>query len=71
MDTLTSHQSDHKIRLNSEEIQQLEQLKTELEGMKNALENLNGKSQYEIAGRVREFQDKEHEIRQFLKKLGL
>ncbi|MBF0585284.1 MAG: hypothetical protein HQL80_13775 [Magnetococcales bacterium] len=50
-----------------EYIEKLEKLKTELEAVSRELKNIDGKSQYEIEGRMREFQDKESEIKQFLR----
>ncbi|MBF0461930.1 MAG: hypothetical protein HQL87_11080 [Magnetococcales bacterium] len=49
-----------------EYIEQLEKLKAELESITRALENMAGKSAYEVEGRIREFQDKESEIKRFL-----
>ncbi|MBF0455003.1 MAG: hypothetical protein HQL72_09360 [Magnetococcales bacterium] len=57
--------------LTPEGIQKLEALKAELEGMSLAIQNLEGKDQYEIEGRIRAFQDKEAEIKTFLRELGL
>ncbi|MBF0370247.1 MAG: hypothetical protein HQL52_12410 [Magnetococcales bacterium] len=54
-----------------EGIAKLEQLKSELETLTQAMQSMEGKSKYEIEGTVRAFQDKEGEVRQFLQQLGL
>lgn len=52
-------------------IEKLEKLKSELEALQRAVENLAGKSSYEVEGRIRAFQDKEHEIKRYLRELGM
>ncbi|MBF0123720.1 MAG: hypothetical protein HQL60_00125 [Magnetococcales bacterium] len=49
----------------------MEQLKADLESISAAIADMTGKSPYEIEGRVRSFQDKEQEIKQFLNRFGL
>ena len=48
-------------------IEKLEKLKAELESMTQGLKDMEGKSEYEIEGRIREFQGKESEIKRFLR----
>ncbi len=57
--------------LTPEGIEKLKKLKAELESMTHAIQNMEGKSKYEIEGRIRAFQDKESEIKQFLRYLDL
>lgn len=57
--------------LTPEGIEKLQKLKEELESMTKAIQNMEGKTPYEVEGRIRAFQDKEAEIMHFLKKLGL
>jgi len=57
--------------LSLEDIEKLQKLKAEFESMTNAMQNLEGKSRYEVEGRVRAFQDKENEIKRFLLEQGL
>ena len=48
-------------------IEKLEKLKAELESMTQGLKDMEGKSEYEVEGRIRAFQDKESEIKRFLR----
>ena len=57
--------------LTPENIHKLEKLKKELLFLQASLEKMEGKSSDEIEGRIRQFQDKESEIKQFLRELGL
>ena len=57
--------------LTPEGIQKLEQLKSELESLQQVMQNMEGKSKYELEDRVRAFQDKEAEIKRFLRELGM
>ena len=57
--------------LTPENIQKLEKLKEELLSVQTAIGNMEGKSRYEIEGRIRQLQDKEAEIKQFLRELGV
>lgn len=57
--------------LTSEGINKLEKLKTELEAMHKAIQNIDGNTQYEVETRLRAFQAKENEIKQFLRELGM
>lgn len=57
--------------LTPEGIAKLQKLKIELESMTESMKTLEGKSKFEIEGRVRAFQEKESEIKLFLKQLGL
>lgn len=57
--------------LTPEGIQKLEQLKAELEALSAAMQNMEGKSKYELEDRIRSFQDKESEIKRFLRELGV
>ncbi|MBF0137662.1 MAG: hypothetical protein H7833_10045 [Magnetococcus sp. DMHC-1] len=57
--------------LTPEAIRKLEKMKAELESLNRAMQNLDGKSTFEVEGRIRAFMDKETEIRQFLQKLGM
>ena len=57
--------------LTPEGIARLEQLKADLETLQAAMANPEGMSRFEIEGRVRAFQDKEREVRQFLRELSL
>ncbi|MBF0142463.1 MAG: hypothetical protein HQL57_01820 [Magnetococcales bacterium] len=57
--------------LSNDEILQLNKLKIELESMVQGLQNVEGKSRDEVEGRIREFQDKEAQIRRFLRERGL
>ncbi|MEO5349266.1 MAG: hypothetical protein H7836_06445 [Magnetococcus sp. YQC-3] len=50
-----------------EYIEKLKKLKEEFETMTRELKNMEGKSAYEIEGRIRAFQDKESEIKKFLR----
>ncbi len=52
-------------------IVKLERLKAELESLNQVMQNLDGKSEYEIEDRVRSFHDKEAEIKRFLHELGM
>ncbi|MEO5364243.1 MAG: hypothetical protein H7838_11560 [Magnetococcus sp. DMHC-8] len=54
-----------------DQIKRLERLKNELAFLQSALENLQDKSPYEVEGRIRQFQDKEAEIHQFLRDMGM
>jgi hypothetical protein len=57
--------------LTPEGIQKLEKLKSDLESLNHVMQNMEGKSKYELEDRVRAFQDKEAEIKRFLKELGM
>ena len=57
--------------LTAEGIVKLEKLKSELEALSFAMQNMHKKDKYEVEGRVRAFQDKEAEVRQFLRELGI
>ncbi len=57
--------------LTPEGIAKLERLKAELEALQTAMENTKNMNQYEIEGRMRAFQDKENEIKLYLRNLGL
>ncbi len=59
------------MHLTPDDIQKLERLKEELTLLQSTLENTQGKSPYEMEGRIRQFQDKEAEIKRFLRQLGL
>ena len=59
------------LSLTPEGIEKLQQLKAELESMTRTMSNMEGKSQYEVEGRIRAFQEKENEIKQFLQQLGM
>ncbi len=56
--------------LTPENILKLEKLKKELIAIQSAMGKLDGKSQYEIEGRIREYQDKEAEIKKFLQEIS-
>lgn len=57
--------------LTQEDIKKLQKLKAELELITNAMHDLEGKNTYEVEGRIRAFQDKESEIKKFLRDHGL
>ncbi|MBF0357343.1 MAG: hypothetical protein HQL70_01975 [Magnetococcales bacterium] len=57
--------------LTPEGIKKLEKLKSELESLSYAIQNMDGKNSYEVEDRVRLFQDKESEIKSFLRELGM
>lgn len=57
--------------LTPENIQRLEKLKQELLALQSVMEDMAGKSTYEAEGRIRQFQEKEAEIRRFLGELGV
>ena len=57
--------------LSAEQIQKLEKLKRELAAIQAVMGDLQGRDPYEIEGRVRQFQDKEAEIKRYLRALGL
>ncbi len=57
--------------LTPEGIAKLERLKSELEALQAAMSNPEKMNRFEIEGRVRAFQDKETEIKTFLRQLGL
>ncbi|MBF0126091.1 MAG: hypothetical protein HQM02_02670 [Magnetococcales bacterium] len=59
------------LSLTPENIQKLEQLKRELTTLQVAMQNIQDKSPYEIEGRIRQYQDKEGEIKRFLRSIGL
>ncbi|MBF0625543.1 MAG: hypothetical protein HQL82_12140 [Magnetococcales bacterium] len=67
-----ANDSEHSLRsLTPEGIEKLERLKVELEQLRDAMSHPEGKSRYELDGRIRAYQDKEHEVRRFLRDLGL
>jgi DNA-binding PadR family transcriptional regulator len=57
--------------LTPEGIQKLQQLKAELESLSSAIQNMENKSKYEVEDRIRAFQEKEAEIKSFLRELGM
>jgi hypothetical protein len=57
--------------LTPEGIKKLEDLKDELESLSMVMQNMQGKSKYEIEDRIRTFQNKEAEIKTFLRELGM
>ncbi|MBF0381496.1 MAG: hypothetical protein HQL69_10785 [Magnetococcales bacterium] len=57
--------------LTPEGIQKLQKLKTELETLSASIQNLDNNNKYEVEDRIRAFQDKEAEIKSFLRNLGL
>ncbi len=57
--------------LTPENFQKLEKLKREWESMQSAMEKMEGKNKYEGEGRIRQYQDKEAEIRGLLLELGI
>ncbi|MBF0162439.1 MAG: hypothetical protein HQL88_09130 [Magnetococcales bacterium] len=57
--------------LSPEQVKKLEKMQKELTALQSAIENLQGKSPYEVEGRIRQFQEKEAEIKQFIRELGL
>ncbi|MBF0444052.1 MAG: hypothetical protein HQL68_00565 [Magnetococcales bacterium] len=57
--------------LTPEGIQKLQKLKTELEMLSSAIQNMENKSKYEVEDRIRAFKDKELEIKSFLRGLGM
>ncbi|MBF0271892.1 MAG: hypothetical protein HQL98_07510 [Magnetococcales bacterium] len=59
------------LNLTPEVVRKLEKLKKELTILQSAIQDLNGKSPYEIEGRIRQYQDKEAEIKQLLREIGL
>ncbi|MBF0448941.1 MAG: hypothetical protein HQL67_12130 [Magnetococcales bacterium] len=61
----------HAQGLTPEGINKLERLKGELEKLNQSMQNLEGKSQFEIEDHIRSFQNKESEIKHFLRELGL
>ncbi|ABK43609.1 hypothetical protein Mmc1_1091 [Magnetococcus marinus MC-1] len=52
-------------------IVKLEKLKGELESLHQLMLNTEGMSQDEIEGRIRQFRDKEQQVKAFLAALGL
>ena len=71
MDEINSGNSRGPPSLTPEQIQKLEKLKGELAAIQAVMGNMQGRDKYEIEGRVRQFQDKEAEIKRFLHELGL
>ncbi|MBF0192882.1 MAG: hypothetical protein HQL99_17350 [Magnetococcales bacterium] len=59
------------LNLTPEVVRKLERLKKELTILQAAMQDLNGKSPYEVEGRMRQYQDKEAEIKQLLREIGL
>lgn len=57
--------------LTPEGIEKLQKLKTELESLTRAMENLDGMNPYKMEGLVRAYQDKESEVKRFLRDLNL
>ncbi|MBF0195005.1 MAG: hypothetical protein HQL71_10630 [Magnetococcales bacterium] len=57
--------------LTPEGIQKLQKLKLELETLSSSIQNIENKSKYEVEDRIRAFQDKEAEIKKFLRDLGM
>ncbi|MEO5332289.1 MAG: hypothetical protein H7839_09720 [Magnetococcus sp. YQC-5] len=59
------------LNLTPETIQKLETLQKELTILQSAMQDLQGKSPYEIEGRIRQYQDKEAEIKRLLRQIGM
>lgn len=59
------------LNLTPEAIQKLEKLKKELTFLHATIENMAGKSPYEVEGRIRQYQDKEAEIKKFLNEIDI
>ncbi|MEO5376818.1 MAG: hypothetical protein H7832_03410 [Magnetococcus sp. DMHC-6] len=57
--------------LTPEAIEKLQRLKSEFESLTQSIQNMQGKNAFEIEGRIRAFQDKEFEIKKFLREHGL
>ncbi|WP_085445392.1 hypothetical protein [Magnetofaba australis] len=57
--------------LTAEGIQKLEKLKAEHESLSAALQHADSMPAHELEGRMRQLQDKDAEIRRFLRELGL
>ncbi|MEO5340015.1 MAG: hypothetical protein H7837_05760 [Magnetococcus sp. MYC-9] len=66
-----THEEHAAPTLTPDAIHKLERLKRELTVLQSAIGDLQGKSTYEVEGRIRQFQDKESEIKQFLSELGM
>jgi DNA-binding PadR family transcriptional regulator len=69
--TMDGSLRDKAQSLTPEGIQKLERLKAELESLSHAIQNMDEKNSYEVEDRVRMFQEKESEIKKFLRELGL
>ncbi|MBF0213149.1 MAG: hypothetical protein HQM00_06245 [Magnetococcales bacterium] len=59
------------LNLTPEAVRKLEKLKKELTFLQSAIQDLNGKSPHEVEGRIRQYQDKEAEIKRLLRDIGI
>ncbi|MBF0439864.1 MAG: hypothetical protein HQL93_12205 [Magnetococcales bacterium] len=59
------------LNLTQEAVRKLEKLKKELTVLQSAMQDLSEKSSYEIEGRIRQYQDKEAEIKRLLREIGV